>query len=125
MQVFDENGKFLDMWSLRSPNWPANINTLMTNHIITQDQSIWVGDAGTDRILKFDLNGNFLYSWGAPGGQPGRLNCSHGITTDQLGNLYLADCFAGRLQKFEPIPGADPDKIAGQILRTWHTFKRP
>jgi hypothetical protein len=27
------------------------------------------------------------------------------------------------VQKFEPIPGADPDKIAGQILRTWDTWK--
>ena len=72
-------------------------------------------------MLKFDLDGNFLYSWGAGGPQPGRLGCSHGITTDQLGNLYLADCFAGRVQKFEPLPGADPDKIAGQILRTWDT----
>ena len=95
MQVFDENGKFLDMWPLRSPHWPANQGTLMVNHIITEDQFIWVGDAPTSRLLKFDLNGNFLYSWGAPGGRPGRLNCSHGITTDQNGNLFLADCFAG------------------------------
>lgn len=59
------------------------------------------------------------------GGEPGRLNCSHEITTDQLGHLYLADSFAGRLQEFEPIPGAEPEKIAGQILRTWDTWKRP
>src|SRR5215467_10757631 len=125
MQVFDENGKFLDMWPLKSPHWPANQPTLFVNHFIDDKGFIWVGDAPSSRILKFDLNGNFLYSWGAPGSQPGRLNCSHGITTDQLGNLYLADCFAGRLQKFEPIPGADPDKIAGQILRTWDTWKGP
>jgi DNA-binding beta-propeller fold protein YncE len=117
MQVFDENGKFLDMWPLRSPHWPASQGTLMVNHLITKDQFIWVGDAPTSRMLKFDLNGNYLYSWGAPGGQPGRLNCSHSITTDQDGNLFLADCFAGRLQKFTPIPGADPAKIVGQILR--------
>ena len=123
MQVFDENGKFLDMWPLRSPHWPASQNTLMMNHFIDDKGFIWVGDAPTNRILKFDLNGNFLYSWGAPGPQPGRLGCSHGMTTDQLGNLYLADCFAGRVQKFEPIPGADPEKIAGQILRTWDTWK--
>ena len=24
MQVFDVNGKFLDMFTLRSPHWPAN-----------------------------------------------------------------------------------------------------
>jgi DNA-binding beta-propeller fold protein YncE len=124
MQVFDENGKFLDMWSLRSPHWPASQNTLMVNHFIDQNGSIWVGDAPTSRLIKFDLDGNYLYSWGAPGPQPGRLSCSHGISTDQLGNLYLADCFAGRIQKFEPIPNADQEKIAGQILRTWDNWKR-
>ena len=96
----------------------------MVNHIITTDGYIWVGDAPTAQLMKFDLNGNYLYSWGVGGPQAGRLNCSHGITTDQLGNLYLADCFAGRLQKFEPIPNADPAKIAGQILRTWDTWKK-
>ncbi len=124
MQVFDVEGKFLDMWPLRSPHWPASQNTLMVNHFIDDKGFIWVGDAPTNRILKFDLNGNFLYGWGAPGGQPGRLACSHGMSTDQLGNLYLADCFAGRVQKFEPIAGADPQKIAGQILRTWDTWKK-
>jgi DNA-binding beta-propeller fold protein YncE len=122
MQVFDVDGNFLDMWPLRSPHWPASQRTLVTNHFIDDKGFIWAGDAFTNRILKFDLDGNFLYSWGAPGGQPGRLGCSHGISTDQLGNLYLADCFAGRVQKFEPIPGADPDKMAGQILRTWDTW---
>ncbi len=114
MQVFDENGKFLDMWPLRSPHWPSTQGTLMVNHLITEDQVIWVGDAPTSRIIKFDLNGNYLYSWGAPGGQPGRLNCSHGISTDQEGNLFLADCFAGRVQKFAPLAGADPGKTGRQ-----------
>ena len=73
MQVFDENGKFLDMWPLRSPHWPANQTTLMVNHLIDHKGFIWVGDAPTARMLKFDLNGNLLYSWGAPGGEAGRL----------------------------------------------------
>ena len=124
MQVFDENGKFLEMWPLRSPHWPASQNTLMVNHFIDQNGFIWVGDAPTNRLIKFDLDGNYLYSWGAPGPQPGRLSCSHGISTDQLGNLYLADCFAGRIQKFQPIPNADPEKVAGQILRTWDNWKK-
>jgi DNA-binding beta-propeller fold protein YncE len=117
MQVFDENGKFLDMWPLRSPTWPASIGTLVTNHIITRDQFIWAGDAGTNRILKFDLNGNFLYSWGAPGPEPGRLNCPHGLSTDQDGNFFIADCFGGRVQKFAPQPNADRAKLVGEILR--------
>jgi hypothetical protein len=109
---------------LRSPHWPASQTTLVTNHFIDQNGFIWAGDAFTNRILKFDLDGNFLYSWGAPGPQDGRLQCSHGMSTDQLGNLYVADCFAGRLQKFTPVEGADPDKIAGQLLRTWDSFQQ-
>ena len=31
---------------------------------------------------------------------------------------------AGRVQKFEPIPGAPAEKLVGQILRTWDTWKR-
>ncbi len=117
MQVFDEHGKFLDMWTLKSPHWPATQNTLMVNHIITTDQMLWVADATTTRLLKYDLNGNHLYSWGAPGPEPGRLSCSHSISTDQERNLYIADCFAGRVQKFEPVPGADPSHLVGQQLR--------
>ena len=60
VQVFDENGKFLDMWTLKSPHWPASQNTLMVNHIITTDQMLWVADATTSRLLKYDLNGNHL-----------------------------------------------------------------
>ena len=118
MQVFDEDGNFLDMWPLTSPHWD-NQGTLMANHLVTTDGYIWVGDAPTNRMLKFDLEGNFLYSWGAPGTPAGRIACSHGITTDQDGNLYLADCFMGRVQKFTPIEGADPAKLVGQIPREY------
>jgi len=117
MQVFDENGNFLDMWPLRSPHWGADISSLNVSHFIDTNGFIWVGDASTSRIVKYDQQGNYLYSWGAPGPQPGRLACSHGMTTDQAGNLYIADCFAGRVQKFEPVPGADPEMIAGQLER--------
>ena len=109
------------MWPLTSPHWLGNQGTLMANHMVTTDGHIWVGDAPTNRILKFDLEGNFLYSWGAPGTPAGRIACSHGITTDQDGNLFLADCFMGRVQKFEPIEGADPDKIVGQLPREYPT----
>ena len=113
MQVFDENGKFLDMWPLRSPHWPASQATLMVNHFIDQAGFIWVGDAPTARILKFDQKGNFLYGWGAPGGQPGRLGCSHGITTDQLGNLYVADsCGTHAEVRADPERGPDEDRRA-------------
>ncbi len=86
-------------------------------HLITTDQFLWESDGGTNRIVKYDLTGKYLYGWGGPGGLPGQFNGPHSITTDQDGNLYLAEVFNGRVQKFRPKPGADPVKIVGQELR--------
>jgi hypothetical protein len=110
IQVFDENGKFLDMFT-------TGIRSQPYAHLITKDQMLWESDGGTNRIVKYDLNGKYLYGWGGPGGQPGQFQGPHSITTDQDGNLYLAEVFNGRVQKFRPKPGADPAKVVGQELR--------
>ncbi len=109
-QVFDENGKFLDMFT-------TGVRSSPYAHLITTDQMLWVADGGTMRVLKYDLKGNYLYGWGGPGGHLGGLNGPHSITTDQDGNLYLAEVFNGRVQKFRPKPGADKAKLVGQELR--------
>jgi hypothetical protein len=106
-QVFDENGKFLDMWT-------TGIRSSPYAHLITADQFIWVADGGTNRILKYDLNGKFLYGWGGLGGQPGQFNGPHSFTVDQDLNLYVAEAVNGRVQKFTPKPNADPTKVIGQ-----------
>ena len=111
MQVFDENGKFLDMWT-------TGVRSLPYAHLITADQFLWIADGGTHRILKYDLDGHYLYGWGGPGGQPGQFNGPHSLTVDQEGNLYTAEVFAGRVQKFRPKPGADPAKLIGQEIRS-------
>ena len=36
---------------------------------------------------------------------------------DQAGNLYIAEVFNGRVQKFRPKPGADAAKVIGQEVR--------
>src|SRR5205823_5960417 len=55
IQVFDENGKFLDQWpNIRQPY-----------HImITADDRLWVSDGVTNKFLQYDLNGKLLSSWG-------------------------------------------------------------
>ena len=48
------------------------------------------------------------------GGAPwGQFNGPHSLTVDQEGNLYIAEVFNGRVQKFRPKPGADPAKLIG------------
>jgi hypothetical protein len=109
-QVFDENGKYLDMF-------PTGVRSSPYFHLITTDQFLWVSDGGTNRILKYDLKGNYLYGWGAPGGQQGQFAGPHQFSVDQEGNLYVAEVFNGRVQKFRPKKGADRAKLIGQELR--------
>jgi hypothetical protein len=110
IQVFDENGKFLDMFS-------TGVNSSPYAHIITTDQTLWISDGGTQRVLKYDLNGNYQYGWGVKGSAPGQFGGPHQITVDQEGNVYFAEVFNGRVQKFRPKPNADRSKLIGQELR--------
>ena len=109
-QVFDVNGKFLNMFT-------TGVNSLPYYHFISPEQDLWVADGGTGRILKYDLDGNFKYGWGIRGGQPGQFNGPHQISTDQEGNLYVAEVFNGRIAKFKPKANADPARIVGQEAR--------
>ena len=102
VQVFDENGKHLDLWpNIRSPY------TLR----VGADDHLWVFSGPLDRMLKYDLNGKFLYGWGTHGVLPGFFWSVHEFSADSEGNLYTAEVFGGRPQKFRPRPGADPSKI--------------
>src|SRR5207237_9463660 len=82
-QVFDENGKFLTMFS-------TGVNSSPYYHYISTDGYIWVGDGGTQRILKYDLNGHYLSGLGGRGGATGQFYCPNKLTVDQAGNLYGA-----------------------------------
>jgi DNA-binding beta-propeller fold protein YncE len=62
--------------------------------------NLWVADQSNSRIMKFDANGNFLFSFGAPGSGDGQFSSPHGIAIDRLGNVWVADTFNNRVQKF-------------------------
>jgi sugar lactone lactonase YvrE len=123
MQIFDENGKFLDMFAtgpqgLNADDYPlGQVVSRPYAHLITADQTLWVTDGGTNRVLKYDLNGNYKYGWGQPGPYAGQFGGPHALTVDQAGNLYIAEVFNGRVQKFQPKKGADPSKIVGPEKR--------
>ena len=93
--VVDANGKLLESW--------------------TQWDRLFQGGRGPHhvKILKYDLNGRLLYSWGTYGTFPGAVWGVHQFSVDAAGNLYAAETFGGRTQKFRPKPGADPAKLVG------------
>ena len=103
IQVFDENGKFLDQW--------PDIHAYYIE--ISPDQHLWASDGTTNKFLKYDLNGKLLYSWGTFGTFPGAFWGIHQFSTDSAGNLYAAEPFGGRTQKFRPKPGAESSKLIG------------
>jgi sugar lactone lactonase YvrE len=107
VQVFDEDGRYLDQW--RFGDAPSDIHLIM----ITEDGYLWAADRGTNKILKYDLSGKFLYSWGTWGDFPGGFWGVHGMSVDSLGNFYVAEVDNGRVQKFRPRPSANPAHLVG------------
>ncbi|MBI2222154.1 MAG: hypothetical protein HYU53_13225 [Acidobacteria bacterium] len=105
IQVFDENGKFLDVWpNVRRPYYIY----------MSRDQHLWISDGVTQKFTKFDLNGTLLSSWGTFGAFPGGFWGVHQFSVDSEGSLYTADVHIGRPQKFRAKPGADPARLVGQ-----------
>jgi len=108
IQVFDENGGFLRQWSIGES--PAHIYSLY----MAADQTLWGLDSGTMRIIAWDLEGNYKYSFGYLGDPPGGLFGPHQITVDQEGNLYIAQVSNGYTAKWVPMRGGDTAKLVGK-----------
>jgi hypothetical protein len=111
IQVFDENGKFLNQWYLG--DGPTSIYHIY----MTADQHLWASDSENEKFYKFDLNGRLLYTWGTATPHPGGLWGTHQFSVDQDGNLYTVEVHGGRPQKFVPRKGAPQDLLVGQPVR--------
>lgn len=104
IQIFDTEGTYLDEWP--DITYPYYIH-------ISKDQHLWVGDGRTNKILKYDLDGQLLSYWGTFGTLPGAMWGPHQFSVDDRGNFYIADVHVGRVQKYTPKPGADADRLVG------------
>ena len=78
---------------------------------------LWAFDRASSKMIKYDLNGNYMYSWGTWGNFPGGFWGVHGISVDSEGNVYVAEVDNSGAQKFRPRPGADPAHLIGRATR--------
>ena len=109
VQVFDENGKFLAQ-GVFGPRPPMNIHSIYMG----SDHILWAADQGSNKLLAYDAEGHFLYSWGTFGTCQGCMWGVHGFATDKEGNLYTAEVRTGRVQKYTPRKGANPAFLVGK-----------
>lgn len=111
IQVFFENGEFIEEW----PNIHDPVNVY-----IDENDWVWVLSASHNRILKYNRSGEFQYGWGvygpAAGGFEGGLARPHQMAVDQEGSLFIANYDGGWVNKFVPKSGADRSKLVGQII---------
>jgi peptidylamidoglycolate lyase len=104
VQVFSEDGTHLDTWT--GLNFPNDI-------LVTENQEVWVADNQPPQMVRFDTEGNRLYSWMLDTG-PHRFGEVHEMAIDAEGAWYGADNVLGRTQKFVPRPDADPANLMSQ-----------
>jgi len=64
------------------------------------DKIIFVSDSGKNRIVKFNLKGEFLGSFGKEGNKLGELNRPMHVSSDHAGNILVSEFLNDRIQVF-------------------------
>ena len=104
IQVFDANGKFLEMWKSDALGRPWGL-------ALGPDGLLYMVDGGDlkltppdrGRILKMDLSGKILAKWSRFGNYDGQIAWGHDIAVGKDGAVYIGDVnHSMRVQKFVP-----------------------
>ena len=78
---------------------------------------LYVSDGyNNSSVHKYSPDGDLLFSWGAPGTDPGEFNIVHNIATDKDGWVYVADRENHRVQIFDS---------NGRYETQWNNLHRP
>lgn len=83
--------------------WPGVTWPLTTPKGLCTDAggNVYVADTGNDRIVKFDVAGRFVTSWGGTGSEPGKFDEPFDVACDPTGRtVYVADTMNHRIQQF-------------------------
>ena len=103
IQKFTREGRFLLQWG-SDGRWGGRFHYPTDVAVASHDQ-VYVADAYNQRIQKFTSGGGYITKWGGigfgiPGGWRGWFRLAKAIALDRQGNVYVADAFNRRIQKF-------------------------
>lgn len=109
---FDTQGNLLMVLGERGVAGTDNTHfNQPTDVAVAPDGSFYVSDGyGNSRVSRFSPKGDFIASWGMPGGEPGQFDTPHSIALGPDGTIYVADRGNARLQIFNP---------EGKFLEEW------
>jgi sugar lactone lactonase YvrE len=94
--------KFTTTGTLRAQWAVPNVGSGMPVRLATSPDGsmVYVVDYENCRVQVFTSTGGYLGEWGTPGTGPGQFLNPVGITVDGLGNVFIADTNASRVQVF-------------------------
>jgi hypothetical protein len=103
IQVLHQDGTFKEEW--------GGFQGLYAIRITADGKYLWAGNGFAQKFLKFDMTGRLVSAatWGTFGIAPGAFWGPHSFDTDVDGNLYIAEDYSGRIQKFRVMDGIEPD----------------
>jgi DNA-binding beta-propeller fold protein YncE len=70
--------------------------------VTVSGRHVYIADTGNCRVMAYDYNGNFLYSFGAQGTKPGEFLFPYGLAADSEGRILVADMYSGHISVFSP-----------------------
>ncbi len=103
IQQFTGDGEFVMQWG-GNGRWNGQFH-YPTDVAINSGGEVFVADAYNHRVQKFTPQGVYLDKWGGLGyGMSGKwsgwFRLAKAVAVDSVGNVYVADAFNHRVQKF-------------------------
>ena len=101
-----------------SPKWSGQpFNRPTSAAIMPSSGDIYISDGyGNSRIHVYSTEGEYKFSWGSPGVDPGQFIRPHNIAIDNDDQVYVVDRECHRIQIFDS---------KGNFITMWNNIHRP
>lgn len=92
VQIYSPEGKLLRIWKNLGSPWGLAYNQ--------KEEAMYICDGYNNRIVKVNMEGQVLGTYGQYGKIPGRFDFVHHMAVDSTGAIYAAEIKNWRVQKF-------------------------